>query len=169
MLKPAPASIAADRGAVEYAALGEGPALLALHGAAGGYDQKLLPARSIGSPWALQLAFRYPQRCWAPVLASIHRARIATRLPLLYHLLPLIARSARLRRLFRTRRARHLDRDRHRGVTDPALRTDTLRDPEVGPLVCERVLSACEGFRAVGWGVSARPASGSPPGTLRVG
>jgi len=35
-------------GPVEYATLGEGPAILALHGAMGGYDQSALLARTIG-------------------------------------------------------------------------------------------------------------------------
>jgi len=36
------------QGAVEYAELGEGPAVLCLHGAMGGYDQSLLLGRTIG-------------------------------------------------------------------------------------------------------------------------
>ncbi|RPI26191.1 MAG: alpha/beta hydrolase [Acidobacteria bacterium] len=36
------------QGPVEYATLGEGPAVLALHGAMGGYDQSVLLARTIG-------------------------------------------------------------------------------------------------------------------------
>lgn len=40
-----------SRGLVEYAAFGKGPAVLALHGAMGGYDQGLLLARSaVGTP-----------------------------------------------------------------------------------------------------------------------
>ncbi|MHB0935351.1 MAG: alpha/beta fold hydrolase [Armatimonadota bacterium] len=41
-------------GPVEYAEIGEGPAVLALHGAMGGYDQSLLLARTIGAA-----GFRY--------------------------------------------------------------------------------------------------------------
>lgn len=39
-----------DRGPVEYAALGAGPDVLALHGAMGGYDQGLILARTVCSP-----------------------------------------------------------------------------------------------------------------------
>lgn len=42
------------RGPVECAVTGDGPAVLALHGAMGGYDQGLILARSVGAP-----GFRY--------------------------------------------------------------------------------------------------------------
>jgi pimeloyl-ACP methyl ester carboxylesterase len=42
-----PGFVATGRGAVEYAEYGEGPAVLALHGAMGGWDQSLLLARTI--------------------------------------------------------------------------------------------------------------------------
>ena len=45
---PTPTIIKTRRGPVEYAEYGEGPAVLALHGAMGGYDQSLLLARTIG-------------------------------------------------------------------------------------------------------------------------
>ena len=43
-----PALVTTPRGPVEYAEYGEGPAVLALHGAMGGWDQGLLLARTIG-------------------------------------------------------------------------------------------------------------------------
>jgi pimeloyl-ACP methyl ester carboxylesterase len=49
-----PRSVNTDRGPVEYAASGDGPAVLALHGAMGGYDQGALLARTVGVP-----GFRY--------------------------------------------------------------------------------------------------------------
>jgi pimeloyl-ACP methyl ester carboxylesterase len=57
---PQPASIATNHGTVEYASLGEGPAVLSLHGAAGGYDQGLILARTIGSPGFRFLAVSRP-------------------------------------------------------------------------------------------------------------
>jgi pimeloyl-ACP methyl ester carboxylesterase len=48
--EPAPTIVNTRRGPVEYAAAGEGPAVLALHGAMGGYDQGLILARTIGEP-----------------------------------------------------------------------------------------------------------------------
>lgn len=50
----APQVIATRLGKVEYAEYGEGPAVLALHGAMGGYDQSLLLPRTIGTA-----GFRY--------------------------------------------------------------------------------------------------------------
>ena len=49
-----PRVISTRQGQVEYAEWGEGPAVLALHGAMGGYDQSLLLARTIGAA-----GFRY--------------------------------------------------------------------------------------------------------------
>jgi pimeloyl-ACP methyl ester carboxylesterase len=46
--RPRPATVATPRGPVEYAGYGEGPAVLALHGAMGGWDQSLLLARTLG-------------------------------------------------------------------------------------------------------------------------
>lgn len=52
--KPAPRVIDTRQGPIEYAEYGEGPAVLCLHGAMGGYDQSLLLARTIGDE-----GFRY--------------------------------------------------------------------------------------------------------------
>lgn len=51
---PAPILLATPRGAVECADAGEGPPVLALHGALGGWDQSLILARTLGAP-----GFRY--------------------------------------------------------------------------------------------------------------
>ncbi len=45
-----PAVVETQRGAIEYATFGSGPAVLALHGAMGGYDQGLILARTVCSP-----------------------------------------------------------------------------------------------------------------------
>ncbi|MHB9133563.1 MAG: alpha/beta fold hydrolase [Armatimonadota bacterium] len=52
--EPAPTVVNTRYGSVEYAEFGEGPVVLALHGAMGGYDQSLLLARTIGDA-----GFRY--------------------------------------------------------------------------------------------------------------
>lgn len=51
---PRPTIVSTRRGPVECAVSGEGPAVLALHGAMGGYDQGLILARTVGAP-----GFRY--------------------------------------------------------------------------------------------------------------
>jgi pimeloyl-ACP methyl ester carboxylesterase len=48
------------RGPIEYAAFGEGPAVLALHGALGGYDQGLILARTVGAPGYRYIAVSRP-------------------------------------------------------------------------------------------------------------
>ena len=49
-----PSTVATPRGPLEYVEVGEGPVILALHGAMGGHDQSLLLARIIG-----EAGFRY--------------------------------------------------------------------------------------------------------------
>jgi pimeloyl-ACP methyl ester carboxylesterase len=48
------------RGPVEYAVFGDGPAVLALHGALGGYDQGLILARTVGAPGNRYVAVSRP-------------------------------------------------------------------------------------------------------------
>ncbi len=48
------------RGPVEYAEIGQGPAVLALHGRPGGYDQGLVMARSLGEDLARWIAVSRP-------------------------------------------------------------------------------------------------------------
>ena len=43
-----PVVVTTSRGCIEYASMGDGPAVLTLHGAMGGYDQGLILARTIG-------------------------------------------------------------------------------------------------------------------------
>ena len=66
----APASIAARRGPVEYASLGDGPTVLALHGAMGGYDQGLILARTIGAPGYRFVAVSRPGYLGTPLSAG---------------------------------------------------------------------------------------------------
>ena len=55
-----PVMVQTRRGPVECAFLGEGPAVLALHGAMGGYDQSLLLARGAGVPGYRYIAASRP-------------------------------------------------------------------------------------------------------------
>lgn len=64
---PTPTIIKTRRGPVEYAEYGEGPAVLALHGAMGGYDQSLLLARTIGGPGYRYLALSRPGYLGTPL------------------------------------------------------------------------------------------------------
>lgn len=50
MSQVVPTLLTTSRGPVEYASRGDGPTVLALHGAMGGYDQGLILARTIGPP-----------------------------------------------------------------------------------------------------------------------
>jgi pimeloyl-ACP methyl ester carboxylesterase len=58
--QPVPVTIRTARGDVEYAATGEGPTVLALHGVMGGWDQSLLLARTVGLTGFRALAVSRP-------------------------------------------------------------------------------------------------------------
>ncbi len=55
-----PEQIRLNRGLLEYTAFGEGPAVLALHGGLGGYDQGVILARTVGVPGYRYLAVSRP-------------------------------------------------------------------------------------------------------------
>lgn len=57
-------------GPVEYVELGEGPVVLALHGAMGGYDQSLLIARTIGAQGYRYIAVSRPGYLGTPLSAG---------------------------------------------------------------------------------------------------
>jgi pimeloyl-ACP methyl ester carboxylesterase len=57
---PAPRLLGTPRGPIEYADAGAGPAVLALHGALGGWDQSLILARTVGTPGFRYLALSRP-------------------------------------------------------------------------------------------------------------
>lgn len=65
----APCSVVVETrlGPVEYAACGEGPVVLALHGAMGGYDQSVLLARTIGPAGYRYVAVSRPGYCSTPL------------------------------------------------------------------------------------------------------
>lgn len=68
--EPVPSTVTTPRGPVEYAAFGEGPAVLALHGAMGGYDQGLILARTIGAPGYRFVAASRPGYLGTPLTAG---------------------------------------------------------------------------------------------------
>ncbi|HWT78322.1 MAG TPA: alpha/beta fold hydrolase, partial [Candidatus Methylomirabilis sp.] len=68
--EPAPAIVDTRRGPVEYASFGDGPAVLALHGAMGGYDQGLILARTIGGPGYRFVAVSRPGYLGTPLSAG---------------------------------------------------------------------------------------------------
>ncbi len=57
---PRPRLLATPRGSVELAVAGDGPAVLALNGALGGWDQSLILARVVGAPGFRYLALSRP-------------------------------------------------------------------------------------------------------------
>jgi len=58
--RPAPAVLTTSRGLVECATLGEGPAVICLHGALGGCDQSLILAKVLSEPGYRHLAVSRP-------------------------------------------------------------------------------------------------------------
>lgn len=68
--EPAPTVVTTRLGRVEYAEYGEGPAVLALHGAMGGYDQSLLLARTIGDAGYRYIAVSRPGYLGTPLASG---------------------------------------------------------------------------------------------------
>lgn len=66
----APAVVATARAPVEYVTWGEGPAVLALHGAMGGWDQSMLLARTIGPDTHRYVALSRPGYLGTPLSAG---------------------------------------------------------------------------------------------------
>jgi len=65
-----PALVRTSHGPVEYATYGEGPAVLALHGAMGGWDQSLLLARTLGGPGFRYVGISRPGYLGTPLAAG---------------------------------------------------------------------------------------------------
>jgi len=67
---PLPVTLRTARGIVEYASAGEGPTVLALHGAMGGWDQSMLLARILPLPSFRALALSRPGYLGTPLSAG---------------------------------------------------------------------------------------------------
>lgn len=57
---PTPSMVRTSRASVEYATEGDGPAMLALHGAMGGWDQSLILSHTVGAPAFRTIALSRP-------------------------------------------------------------------------------------------------------------
>lgn len=68
--QPAPLRVSTQRGPVEYAEWGEGPAVLSLHGAMGGYDQGIILARTVGESGYRHVAVSRPGYLGTPLTAG---------------------------------------------------------------------------------------------------
>jgi pimeloyl-ACP methyl ester carboxylesterase len=66
----APAVVATARGPVEYAVSGDGPAVLALHGAMGGWDQSLMLMKAVGEPGYRTIAVSRPGYLGTPLASG---------------------------------------------------------------------------------------------------
>jgi pimeloyl-ACP methyl ester carboxylesterase len=193
-----PLQVRTNRGPVECLVYGEGPAVLALHGAMGGYDQSDLLARALlgaglgaagyrvvavsrpgylgtplslgrspeeqadlcadvldelgiatavvaavsgGGQCALQFALRHAARCRALILVSACSAPLATRIPLRFHLMTLLARIPALAAALQRKAAADPEGAAARSIPDAALRRRTLDHPEAGPLLRDLLAS----------------------------
>ena len=63
----APREVKTPLGPVEYAEIGDGPAVVALHGAMGGYDQSLILAQTIGNAGYRYIAVSRPGYLGTPI------------------------------------------------------------------------------------------------------
>src|SRR3974390_1251148 len=63
----APRIVPTPAGPVEYAEFGSGPAVLAIHGAMGGYDQSTILAQTVGPPGYRYVAISRPGYLGTPL------------------------------------------------------------------------------------------------------
>ena len=68
--KLAPKTAKTGRGMVEYAEIGDGPVVVALHGAMGGYDQSLILAQTIGRAGYRYIAMTRPGYMGTPMTSG---------------------------------------------------------------------------------------------------
>ena len=66
-----PRTVETSRGVVEYAEIGDGPAVVALHGAMGGYDQSLILAQTIGESGYRYVAVSRPGFLGTPMSSGV--------------------------------------------------------------------------------------------------
>ena len=68
--KLSPKTVATARGTVEFAEIGEGPVVVAVHGAMGGYDQSLILAQTIGNSGYRYIAISRPGYLGTPIASG---------------------------------------------------------------------------------------------------
>lgn len=68
--EPKPSVVSTRHGDVEYAEFGDGPAVVALHGAMGGYDQSLILARTVGGEGYRYIAVSRPGYLGTPMASG---------------------------------------------------------------------------------------------------
>jgi pimeloyl-ACP methyl ester carboxylesterase len=180
------------RGPIEYVESGGGAAVLAIHGAMGGYDQGQILVRTIGEPGyryvsvsrpgylgtplmagrkpeeqadlyaelldglgihqaaimaisgggpsTLHFALRHRDRCWGLVLVSTCAGRVDTPIPFSFKLMKLLVRWPAFVAIIKRRTRKDLERALRRSIANPVIRTRTVQDPEVRPLVEEVIV-----------------------------
>lgn len=67
---PVPTCLNTPQGPIEYVAAGEGPTVLAIHGAMGGYDQGQILVRTLGEPGYRYVAVSRPGYLGTPITAG---------------------------------------------------------------------------------------------------
>jgi pimeloyl-ACP methyl ester carboxylesterase len=100
-------------------------------------DRTAVMAVSGGGPCALQFALRHRGRCWGLILVSTCSGKIATPVPLAFHLVKWLARWPWFAAAMRRRVERDPERAARRSIADPVVRARTVQDPHAGPLLAE--------------------------------
>ncbi|MCB0108795.1 MAG: hypothetical protein KDE53_22900, partial [Caldilineaceae bacterium] len=72
-----PQTVETTQGIIEYVEVGEGPVVVTIHGAMGGYDQSLFLAQTIGAPSYRYLAISRPGYLGTPLRSGTTPAQQA--------------------------------------------------------------------------------------------
>ncbi len=102
-----------------------------------GVESVAVVAISGGGPSAIHFALRHRDRCRCLILISTCGQKVTERLPMAYHLLKLLGRWPAVLRFMQGKASQDLESFLRRSVSDPAILTRTLQNPEVRPLLEE--------------------------------
>ncbi len=105
-----------------------------------GIHQSAVMAISGGGPSAIHFALRHRDRCRGLVLISTCAGKVDTPIPISFKLMKVLVRWPAFVALLKKRTKKDLERALRRSIPDPIIRTRTVQDPQVRPLMEEVIV-----------------------------